>query len=240
MEARKHRQANRRMAALAGLIPRGSRVADVGTDHARLPLLLLAAGRARHCIATETTPARIASLRRRLSSRALPEGLDLRAGNGLEPLRAGDGLDVLVLAGMGAATIRSILRRADLERLGMRRVVLQPQTEPASVRRHLHELGMRIVAEILLQRGRGFHLVLAAETGHRPILDPHPTLAPDDLMEAGPCLARSPDPAVRLYWEGQLRRNRRILEKAAAGHSMAEARRMRDLAARVLDALPGR
>ena len=42
-----------RLAAIADAIEPGSRVADVGTDHGKLPLWLAASGRAAYCLATE-------------------------------------------------------------------------------------------------------------------------------------------------------------------------------------------
>lgn len=219
------------------MVPPGSRIADIGTDHGLLPFFLLSSGRVRHCVATEVTEALLAPLRHRMKDSDAP-GLELRAGRGLAPLHRSDRLDVLVLAGMGSSTIRAILSRDRIGELGVSRVVIQPQTDHAEIRRHLTDLRMRIVEEELLRLGGGYHLVVAAETGHPDILDAHPLLGEDDLMEAGPCLVRSGSGTVREYWEGQFRRNARILDIATAGLSRREAARMRELAVRVLRALP--
>ena len=42
-----------RLEAIASMVPHGSRVADIGTDHALLPRMLLSGGRAAHCIARD-------------------------------------------------------------------------------------------------------------------------------------------------------------------------------------------
>ena len=42
-----------RLEAVASMVPRDSRVADIGTDHAILPRRLLSSGRAAHCIASD-------------------------------------------------------------------------------------------------------------------------------------------------------------------------------------------
>ena len=67
---------------VASLVPRGARVADVGTGGGGLPRLLLSRGIAAHCIATETS----LELLGRLS---VPRpGLETRVGSGLDPLGA--------------------------------------------------------------------------------------------------------------------------------------------------------
>jgi tRNA (adenine22-N1)-methyltransferase len=237
MKSRPGTGPKRRLALLAGLVPRGSRVADVGTDHGRLPVLLLRTGRAGHCIATEPSEERLAPLRARLERSPRPRGLEIRVGDGLAPLHRSDRLDVLVLAGMGAPTICRILRQEELRRLGARRVVLQPQTDPAVVRRHLDFLRMTIVSETLLHRSGRFHLVMAAEPGRDDSRYSHPSLSREDLLEAGPCLVRDGGSSVQLYWQQQLRRNERILAAATPGSSKREALRLRDLARRILDSL---
>ena len=64
----------------AELVPSGSRVADVGTGHARLPVWLLAHRRAEACVATDSDAAAVERARG-----ALPEhgALELRLGREL-------------------------------------------------------------------------------------------------------------------------------------------------------------
>jgi tRNA (adenine22-N1)-methyltransferase len=152
-----------RLAAIAALIPPGSRVADVGTGHGRLPLSLCACGRSVHCIATEKSPRLLADARRRSADHPGAPGVELRAGDGLAPLRPEDRVEVLVLAGMGARKIIRILDDERLGRLSIRRLVVQPQSEPQRLRNWLLRSGFGIVAEhCALDRGRRY-TVIAAE-----------------------------------------------------------------------------
>jgi tRNA (adenine22-N1)-methyltransferase len=150
-----------RLAAVAEAALPASRIADVGTDHGLLPVRLLLAGRVSFAVATERTEPRLASARRLAAKHGLA-GLDLRAGEGLEPLRAEDLLEVLVLAGMGGRSIRRILEPARLAALGPPRLVLQPQTCRDEVRRHLDEIGFLLDGERVVEdRGRRY-VVLSA------------------------------------------------------------------------------
>lgn len=151
-----------RLAAVAEAVLPASRIADVGTDHGLLPVRLLLAGAVSFAVATERTGARLDPARRLAAKHGLA-GLDLRAGDGLEPLRAEDRIDVLVLAGMGGRTMRRILDPPRLAALGPPRLVLQPQTCLEEVRRHLDEAGFVLECERAVEdRGRRYVVVSAA------------------------------------------------------------------------------
>jgi len=154
---------------VAALVPRGVRVADVGTGDARLPLRLRAGGRAAWCVASERSPQRTAAARRRLPAGG-ESGVELRTGDGLAPFGAEDRIDVLILAGMGARKMIRILEAGSPARLGLRRLVLQPQCEADRLRRWLAGHGYRIVAERLVVERRRPYVVLAAEAARPGML----------------------------------------------------------------------
>ena len=140
----------------------GSRVADIGTGDGRLALFLALSGRAHSCIATERTPALLADARRRAARHPGGARVELRAGDGLEPLEPRDDLDVLVLAGMGARKMMRILDDPRFAALALKRLVLQPQSEAERLCGWLSGLGIDIVdrAEVT-DRGRSYVLFAA-------------------------------------------------------------------------------
>ncbi len=227
-----------RLDAVARLVPPGSLVADIGTDHGRLPRVLLATGRARRCIATERDGRRPALMRVR--DEPLGERVELRFGDGLAALAPDDGVEVLVLAGMGGRTIRSILERGRLERLALRRLVLQPQSDAALLRGWLVERGWEIIDELLVRERKRWYLALAAEPapdGSEPAIPDG--LQPEDLFAVGPCLVRSEDPAVRELWEARARTLTEALDRAGQPEALAEIRAELEQARRIVAALPG-
>ncbi len=223
-----------RLEAVASLVPPGARVAEIGTDHGRLPELLLRSGRVAECIGTERTERLLARARGRLERAALAERVTLRAGDGLEPLQRADRIEVLVLAGLGARTIRAVLGRRDPRDLGVRRLVLQPQSEPALLRRWLWDHDWRIVEErIVEERGR-YYEIIGAERGAPRTLPPDPALHPADLLAAGPRLLESADPLLRRVWSERLATIERALHAASAPGPRGRLRQRREQARRIL------
>lgn len=222
-----------RLRAVAGLVPDGAPVVDVGSGHGLLCLWLLARGKTPRCFATERDRAAGACL---VDLRDIP-GLEVRLGDGLQALEPGDRPEVLVISGLGARSMVRILEKARARIARLRRLVLQPQTEIGRLRRWIVDHRLTLTEErITLDRGR-FYVTIAADA--RPTVRPvsHPALSFDDLMEAGPCLVRSTDPLVREYWRRVVTRLDRVLDRATKGAGRARAVRHRALARRVLAVL---
>jgi tRNA (adenine22-N1)-methyltransferase len=226
-----------RLKAVADLVAPCRRLADIGSDHGLLPRYLLSAGRVYHCIATERDRRRLINLRGFPPRHPLAGRLEIRVGDGLDALRPADRIDTVVIAGLGARTIVRLLEGGRARRLGVSRMVLQPQAEIGRLRRWLAEDGYTVVAERLaLERGR-FYEALAAEPSPQAVVDRHPTLATEDLYEVGPCLVRSGDPMLRRLWTARMRRLERILERAKSGPGRGRAGDRRAQALRILSAL---
>lgn len=158
-----------RLAALAEAVPAGSRVADIGTDHARLPEALLAEGHVTCAVGCDRASAPLASARQRLDDpRRQGPDVELRRGEGLAPLEPGE-FDVAVLAGFGGPKMLELLSARSPESLGLRRLILQPTAGLARLRAELSLRGGRIRAESVVREGdRGF-ITTAIELGHSPL-----------------------------------------------------------------------
>jgi len=229
-----------RLRAAARLIPRGSRVADIGSDHGLLPALLLRSRRSPFCIATEREPRLLDSIHGTIRRQRLQGRMIARSGDGLAPLEPGDEIDTVTMTGLGARRIVRILDDPRLRRLAIARLILQPQSESWRVRRWLYRHGFDIVGESLsLDRGRRYETIAAsAVTG--PLAPEHDVLSFEQLCEAGPCLICSTAPHVRDWWEWRLRRAERLVRIARGGTGRDRAERERSLAAAVLSVLPAR
>lgn len=203
-----------RLTALAALCPLDGPVADIGSDHALLPLALLRAGAPR-VIAIDRSPGPIAQLR---ALAARHPGLEARAGDGLSPLQPGEAA-VLVIAGMGGRLIARILGAAPAVVAAARRVVLQPNEDLLWLRGALPGLGLRLEAQrFTVERGRCFF-----SDAWAPVGAPQPPLQGAAALVGPPLLAEAPAGLLE-YLHAEDARLGGILAKVGRLRPEAEAR----------------
>lgn len=162
---------DKRLSAVASLVRRGSAVADIGTDHAYLPVYLVQSGVCPRAVAADLRPGPLASARAHIAAAGLSSVVDARLGDGLSPIAAGEVEDI-VIAGMGGDTVAEILDACDWVCDERYSLILQPMTHPERLRAWLLTHGFSITAERPVWEGRRFYHVLAASyTAASPVTD---------------------------------------------------------------------
>ena len=151
-----------RLAAIAELIPQGSSLADVGTDHGYLPIALTEAGRLRSAVASDLRPGPLERGRQNAIERGV-SGIRFLLTDGLDGITAADA-DTVVIAGMGGDTIVDILSRAPWTRENTL-LLLQPMSRTEVLRRALPELGLAVQAEHIAEDAGKLYSILTAAGG---------------------------------------------------------------------------
>ena len=106
----KHLELTPRLRLLADWVPQDAKLADVGTDHAYLPVWLVLHGRVASAIASDLRKGPLE--RARETGRTYgAERIDFRLCNGLADIRPEEA-DAVAIAGMGGETIAEILAAA--------------------------------------------------------------------------------------------------------------------------------
>jgi tRNA (adenine22-N1)-methyltransferase len=203
----------KRLAAAAAYIPVGSVIADIGTDHAYLPIYLVETGICQRVIATELRPGPFRSALQKITEHKLAQSIDLRLGDGLNVLEPGEA-DVLVLAGMGGNTIREILAASPGITSKVRILVLQPMADHGDLRSWLAGNGWKINDEQLVDENGKIYVIITAVPGYELIKDPI-------LTELGPRLAEKKGPLFKKYLEIIAGRYERALTGMKASKSDA-------------------
>ena len=190
-----------RLQQLADWVPQGAAFADVGTDHALLPVWLVRTGRVRQCIASDLRPE---PLRRARETAKLWDvsGIGFRLCDGLSGIRPEEA-GTIAIAGLGGENIVSILQKAAWTRDGQHVLLLQPMTRVETLRRYLSDNGYEIRREALA-RERGILYPVMEVAGGTMYLTP-------GQCYGGAKLSRDPW-ADRYYIEKILR-----LQNALAG-----------------------
>lgn len=200
-----------RLAAIAGHIPPGAHVADIGTDHAFLPVSLVKTGRASRVVATDLNEKPYQTALRHVLEAGVEGLVEVRRGDGLEPLRPGE-VDVVVMAGMGGNTIAGVLERSPEVLAGVTRLVLQPMADPGDLRLWLVRNGWRLADEELVRVNEKFYIIIAAEPGEELCRD-------DFMLEIGPVLVRKCSPYLVEYLEKIKGDYQRVLSGLARSRS---------------------
>ena len=153
-----------RLMALAELVPAGSRLIDVGSDHGLLPAWLRRQDRIPFAVATDIVPGPLEAARR-TAAEAGADGIRFLQCDGLSGVEH-FAPDVVVIAGMGGETIAGILERAPWA--GKLLLLLQPMTKAEELRRRLPELRLRIRRESLVSDGGRLYQIMEAGGGTPP------------------------------------------------------------------------
>lgn len=141
-----------RLRAVAKMVDTNARVADIGSDHAYLPVELIENNTIDYAIAGEVAPGPMSRSKADIDKFGLSKKIDVRLGDGLAVIEAADKIDTVVIAGMGGILICDILTRATKDQLSnVKTLVLQPNIGEPLVRHWLIENGFAIVDEDLLE-----------------------------------------------------------------------------------------
>ena len=135
-----------RLLAAASFVRPGAFFADIGTDHAYLPLYLLQSGCIAHAIAADIGEGPLARARAHIVASGMADKVETVLTNGLQGLED-RGLTDIAICGMGGELIVEILTAAPFVRTGEVRLILQPMSRASALRRYLAEEGFAILAE---------------------------------------------------------------------------------------------
>ncbi|MCL6637690.1 MAG: class I SAM-dependent methyltransferase [Alicyclobacillus sp.] len=222
---------SRRLQGVAEFVPAGCRFADIGTDHAFLPIYLVQTGQITRAVACDIKAGPVNAARRNVHRYGLDELIDVRQGDGLSPLQPGE-VEVVAIAGLGGIKAVELLRRGlDVTRR-LQRVIVQPMNGGGYVRRFFREHGFGLAGEVLLAEDGRFYTVLA---GDRQV-DVHagyhlwPPADHGLCDEYGPYILRQRDPLTVAYMQAERVALARVLQQLAAGRSAAAQVRAHEIA----------
>lgn len=150
-----------RLEAAVSLIPKGSVIADIGTDHAYIPVYTCETGWCPSAIAADIVPGPLAAARAHVEGAGLQDRIDCRLGDGLTCVESGEA-DGAVICGMGGSLMIKILQQSYDVWQSFDFVVLQPQSDSGDLRRYLYEKDWHIEDErLVIDDGRLYELLRA-------------------------------------------------------------------------------
>lgn len=209
-----------RLQAIADGIKESKVLADVGTDHAYLPIYLMLQGKISKAIATDINKGPIEIAQRRIKQHLLENKIETRQGSGLMVLKPQEA-DTIVIAGMGGMLISEILEQSKAVAVAAQSIVMQPMLDSGKLRSYLMNNGYEIIDEQLAKEENKIYEILWAKyTGK--------VQKTTSLMDIGPIIIEKKHPLAVEFIDKKITEIKNILQKLGVGESEASQKRVQE------------
>lgn len=157
-----------RLEACAAFVREGSVLADIGTDHAYLPIWLTLKGKIQRAYASDINEEPIQSAIGNIEKYHLSDKIFTFTADGLTKIPHME-VDDIVIAGMGGDNIAEILHAADWVKNPRYRLVLQPMSRAERLREYLYRNSFDIITEKAMCEANRIYTVICAEYSEKPL-----------------------------------------------------------------------
>ncbi|AGC67801.1 tRNA (adenine(22)-N(1))-methyltransferase TrmK [Thermoclostridium stercorarium subsp. stercorarium DSM 8532] len=150
-----------RLLKIASMVGKCEKPADIGTDHAYIPIYLVQAGMCGKAVATDVREGPLMKARKNIEKYRLSDRIELRMGDGLKPIGENE-CDVFIIAGIGGVVMTEILETSLEKAKKAKALILQPAYYDEVLREYLYKKGFCIETEALAEdEGRMYAIIRA-------------------------------------------------------------------------------
>lgn len=208
----------------------GGCAADIGTDHGYIPIWLVEQKLVGHAIAMDIGKGPLQRAREHIEEHQLGAYIETRLSDGLAALKKGEA-QVIIIAGMGGATMSGILEAGKAVIASDTVLVLQPQSELLEFRQYLFTHGYKLLAEDMVEEdGKYYPMMKVCRSGKEKDTELN---RPEDMalgqaayteaeLRWGPMLLAQRHPVLREFLVRQSEQKEKLL--AQLGGSTAVSR----------------
>lgn len=143
----------------------GKTIADIGTDHAYIPIELIENGVCEKVIASDIKEGPVKIAKQNIKKSGLDEKIEVRLGGGLSVLEKNEA-DTIIIAGMGGEMIEKILRE-DEEKARHAMLILQPMNSQYELRKFLINNNYSITDEDIAVEGFKVYNIMTVKSGYQ-------------------------------------------------------------------------
>ncbi|MBQ3416272.1 MAG: SAM-dependent methyltransferase [Ruminococcus sp.] len=156
---------SRRLALCASYVAQDSRLADIGTDHAYLPIALCLDNKILSAVACDIAQGPLGRAKENILRYELADKIETRLSDGLQNVKK-DEIDTVVIAGMGGELIAKILSECPYIKDKSLSLILQPMTRCEKLILWLYENGFAIQHQsAVTEDGKHYTVMLVRYTG---------------------------------------------------------------------------
>ncbi|EOH87391.1 tRNA (adenine(22)-N(1))-methyltransferase [Enterococcus villorum] len=213
-----HLDLSKRLAAVGEFVPKGAFLADIGSDHAYLPVALMLKGKIEFAVAGEVVKGPYDSAKKQVQKNGLKERIIVRLANGLDAIEATDQITTITIAGMGGSLIRDILEAGTQNKrlTGNERLILQPNIGEQTLRIWLQENQYEIIAEQILEENKKIYEIIVAEKTKKM------RMYNEKEIMFGPILLQEKTEIFKSKWQRELKQRKRIVNQLSKATNQQE------------------
>lgn len=201
---------SKRLDIVSSFVSPGVKMLDVGSDHAYLPIALVKRGVISAAIAGEVVEGPYQSACQNVQKEGLTQQIQVRLASGLDAMTVEDGIEEIVIAGMGGRLISTILDQGQVKLQGIQTLILQPNNRENELRIWLEKHAYQIIAEEILEEAGKIYEIIVAKPGKMTLSWVEQTF--------GPYLLKSKPEVFRKKWLKEAGKIEEILLKIPEEH----------------------
>lgn len=195
-----------RLKLIADKVPKCNVLADIGTDHAYIPIFLVQNGVCQKAIASDIKIGPVKMASNNISLYKLSEKIETRLGNGLDTIEINEA-DSIIIAGMGGTLLTELLEANKQKAVSTNALVLQPMNDLHVLRKWLYDNAFEIYDEEMVAEGPKMYCVMSAKySGNKKKYS-------DFELHVGKSLIEKKDPLLNPYCRMKVKQIDRVLEQ---------------------------
>jgi tRNA (adenine22-N1)-methyltransferase len=209
-----------RLQAIADSINQYEILADIGTDHAYLPIYLMLNEKIKKAIATDINKGPIDIAQERIRKYKLEDKIETRQGSGLTVLEPQEA-DAIVIAGMGGMLIADIIEQSKDVAVAAKVLVMQPMLDSGKLRTFLVQNGFEIFEEELAKEDKKvYEIIWARYTGK--------SVEVTSMMDIGPIIIEKKHLLANDLIDKKIEELNSIIEKLGATETELSQKRFQE------------
>jgi tRNA (adenine22-N1)-methyltransferase len=206
-----------RLKMVADQVKYSNTIADIGTDHAYVPIYLCESNKIESAIACDVNKGPLEKAEANIKKYQLEKRITTSLGSGLEKIEPKQ-VDAIVVAGMGGKLIIDILNNKLETVQGLKQMVLQPQLDVDQVREYIHTIGFRIENEEMLIEDNKYYTIISVIPG---------TEKYNSKIEymLGKILIERKDPVLKKYLKMSIDKYKKIINQLTNKNTVSSMQR---------------
>lgn len=135
-----------RLKQCASRVSHGSKIADIGTDHAYIPIYLALKSKISSALACDINIGPLKNAQNNIQKYKLEKTISIRLSDGLKNINSSEANEIII-AGMGGNMIANILSNCNWNNKDEKKFILNPMKYDERLRKFLYENGYEITFE---------------------------------------------------------------------------------------------